>query len=118
MSKESPAQYPGEWIAQNGQGSSWMRQCAQKSIGKKYARKPVLTRLQNFSDHSIETNSGSTPRRAESDFLSVIASLQPQSVIMSTNSLLDVGPDKHGLIPEKYIGALKRLRKNLDLYGI
>jgi len=37
---------------------------------------------------------------------------------MSTNSLLDVGPDKHGLIPEKYIGALKRLRKNLDLYGI
>lgn len=34
-----------------------------------------------------------------------------------TNLLLDVGPDKHGLIPEKYTGALKRLRKNLDLLG-
>jgi alpha-L-fucosidase len=35
-----------------------------------------------------------------------------------SNLLLDVGPDKHGLIPENYIGALKRLRKNLDLLGM
>jgi alpha-L-fucosidase len=35
-----------------------------------------------------------------------------------SNLLLDVGPDKHGLIPENYIGALQRLRKNLDLLGM
>jgi alpha-L-fucosidase len=40
------------------------------------------------------------------------------SVSRGTNLLLDVGPDKHGLIPEKYIGALQRLRKNLDLLGM
>lgn len=33
------------------------------------------------------------------------------------NLLLDVGPDRHGLIPDKYRGALVRLRKNLDLLG-
>jgi alpha-L-fucosidase len=40
------------------------------------------------------------------------------SISRGTNLLLDVGPDKHGLIPEKYIGALQRLRKNLDLLGM
>jgi alpha-L-fucosidase len=34
------------------------------------------------------------------------------------NLLLDVGPDKHGLIPEKFAAALRRLRKNLDLLGL
>lgn len=36
------------------------------------------------------------------------------SINRGTNLLLDVGPDKHGLIPEKYIGALRRLRANID----
>jgi len=40
------------------------------------------------------------------------------SISRSTNLLLDVGPDKHGLIQEKYIGALQRLRKNIDLLGM
>jgi alpha-L-fucosidase len=40
------------------------------------------------------------------------------SISRGTNLLLDVGPDKHGLIPEKYQGALKRLRKNLDRLGM
>jgi alpha-L-fucosidase len=40
------------------------------------------------------------------------------SISRGTNFLLDVGPDKHGLIPEKYQGALKRLRKNLDRLGM
>lgn len=31
-----------------------------------------------------------------------------------TNLLLDVGPDKHGVIPQQYIDALMRLRKNID----
>lgn len=37
------------------------------------------------------------------------------SVSRGANLLLDVGPDKHGLIPDRYIAALQRLRKNLDL---
>jgi alpha-L-fucosidase len=40
------------------------------------------------------------------------------SISRGTNLLLDVGPDKHGLIPQKYIGALQRLRANLDRLGI
>jgi len=40
------------------------------------------------------------------------------SVSRGTNLLLDVGPDKHGLIPEKYIDALMRLRSNLDKLGM
>jgi alpha-L-fucosidase len=36
------------------------------------------------------------------------------SISRGTNLLLDVGPDKHGLIPEKYIKALQRLRANID----
>jgi len=40
------------------------------------------------------------------------------SISRGTNLLLDVGPDKHGLIPEKYIAALQRLRMNLDKLGI
>lgn len=40
------------------------------------------------------------------------------SVSRGTNLLLDVGPDKHGLIPEKFSGALQRLRANLDKLGI
>lgn len=39
------------------------------------------------------------------------------SVSRGTNFLLDVGPDKHGLIPEKFVGALRRLRSNLDKLG-
>lgn len=35
----------------------------------------------------------------------------------NANLLLDVGPDKHGLIPEKFASALKRLRANLDKVG-
>jgi len=35
-----------------------------------------------------------------------------------TNLLLSVGPDKHGLIPDKYISALQRLRANLDKLGL
>ena len=31
-----------------------------------------------------------------------------------TNLLLDVGPDRHGLIPQKYVSALQRLSANLD----
>jgi len=34
------------------------------------------------------------------------------------NQLLDVGPDKHGLIPDDQVGALRRLRKNLDSLGL
>ena len=30
------------------------------------------------------------------------------------NLLLDVPPDKHGLIPQKYIDALQRLKRNID----
>lgn len=40
------------------------------------------------------------------------------SISRGTNLLLDVGPDKHGLIPDKYINALQRLRKNIDLLGM
>ena len=40
------------------------------------------------------------------------------SISRGANLLLDVGPDKHGLIPEKYIGALQRLRVNLDKFGV
>ncbi len=35
-----------------------------------------------------------------------------------TNLLLDVGPDKHGLIPGKYIIAVQRLRANIDKPGM
>ncbi|MEI6073061.1 MAG: alpha-L-fucosidase [Verrucomicrobiae bacterium] len=35
-----------------------------------------------------------------------------------TNLLLDVAPDKHGLIPQKYVSALRRLRANLDRLGL
>ncbi len=35
-----------------------------------------------------------------------------------TNLLLDVGPDPHGLIPERYVAALMRLRANLDKLGM
>jgi len=34
------------------------------------------------------------------------------------NHLLDVGPDRHGLIPSDQVGALQRLRKNLDALGV
>jgi len=40
------------------------------------------------------------------------------SISRGTNLLLDVGPDKHGLIPEKYTGALQRLRANIDQLGM
>lgn len=34
------------------------------------------------------------------------------------NLLLDVGPDRHGLIPQRYTDALMRLRRNLDKLGM
>jgi alpha-L-fucosidase len=40
------------------------------------------------------------------------------SISRGTNLLLDVGPDKHGMIPQKYVGALQRLRTNLDKLGV
>lgn len=40
------------------------------------------------------------------------------SVSRGTNLLLDVGPNKHGLVPEKMEAALRRLRRNLDLLGM
>lgn len=40
------------------------------------------------------------------------------SISRGTNLLMDVGPDKHGLIPEKYASALQRLRSNLDKIGL
>jgi len=38
------------------------------------------------------------------------------SISRGTNLLLDVGPDRHGLIPDKYLKALHRLRQNLDRF--
>jgi len=35
----------------------------------------------------------------------------------NTNLLLDVPPDKHGVIPQMHVEALMRLRKNLDKLG-
>jgi len=40
------------------------------------------------------------------------------SISRGANLLLNVGPDKHGLIPEKYIAPLQRLRANLDKLGL
>lgn len=34
-----------------------------------------------------------------------------------TNLLLDVGPDKHGVIPQHYVDALMRLRENIDNFN-
>jgi alpha-L-fucosidase len=34
-----------------------------------------------------------------------------------TNLLLDVGPDKHGRLPQSVVDSLSRLRSNLDLLG-
>lgn len=34
------------------------------------------------------------------------------------NQVLNVGPDRHGLIPPDQVGALQRLRKNLDILGV
>jgi alpha-L-fucosidase len=39
------------------------------------------------------------------------------SVSRGTNLLLDVGPDKHGLIPMDYIDALSRLRINIERFA-
>jgi alpha-L-fucosidase len=36
------------------------------------------------------------------------------AVSRGANLLLDVGPDKHGLIPDRFAAALARLRRNLD----
>ncbi len=38
------------------------------------------------------------------------------STSRNANLLLDVGPDKHGLIPTHFAAALQRLRKNIDLF--
>ena len=39
------------------------------------------------------------------------------SVSRGANLLLDVGPDKHGLIPEASVDALLRLQKNSERFG-
>ncbi len=39
------------------------------------------------------------------------------SVSRGTNLLLDVGPDKHGLIPSVYIDALRRLRIHIERFA-
>lgn len=39
------------------------------------------------------------------------------SVTRETNFLLDVGPDKHGLIPDDFVNALMRLQKNIERFG-
>jgi hypothetical protein len=52
------------------------------------------------------------------DLFAIERFLPNSHISRGTNLLLDVGPDKHGLIPEKYQGALKRLRKNLDRLGM
>jgi alpha-L-fucosidase len=40
------------------------------------------------------------------------------STSRGANLLLDVGPDKHGLIPPRFASALARLRSNLDRLGL
>lgn len=40
------------------------------------------------------------------------------STSRGANLLLDVGPDRRGLIPDRYRTALARLRRNLDLLGM
>ncbi len=40
------------------------------------------------------------------------------SVSRGANLLLDVGPDRHGLIPDRFRLSLERLRKNLDMLGM
>jgi alpha-L-fucosidase len=40
------------------------------------------------------------------------------TISRGANLLLSVGPDKHGLIPKKYIDPLQRLRTNLDKLGL
>ncbi len=40
------------------------------------------------------------------------------STARGANLLLAVGPDQHGLIPNKYTAALVRLRRNLDRLGL
>lgn len=37
------------------------------------------------------------------------------SVSRNANLLLNVGPDRHGLIPQRFADALRRLRSNLDI---
>lgn len=54
--------------------------------------------------------SGDKPRPDE-ELLNILQSCQKRGV----NLLLDVPPDKHGLIPDAYIQALLRLRKNANL---
>lgn len=44
-----------------------------------------------------------------------LARIYRQARERGTNLLLDVPPDKHGLIPESYRGALQRLRKNQSI---
>lgn len=40
------------------------------------------------------------------------------SLSRGANFLLDVGPDKHGIIPQKSVTALQRPRANIDRLGI
>lgn len=35
----------------------------------------------------------------------------------NTNLLLNIGPDKHGLLPARYVDALMRLKENIDRYS-
>ena len=50
------------------------------------------------------------PPRPDAELLSMYLA----TVSRGANFLLDVGPDRHGLIAENYAAALGRLRKNLD----
>lgn len=56
---------------------------------------------------------GDTPRSDE-ELLGMLL----VSISRGCNLLLDVGPDRHGLIPDHYAGALQRLRRNLDHLGM
>ena len=50
-------------------------------------------------------------------FYNMPAKLGLVSVSRGTNLLLDVGPDKHGLIPSNFVDALTRLRTNIEAFA-
>ena len=58
--------------------------------------------------------SESDPPRPDAELLSMYLA----TVSRGANFLLDVGPDRHGLIAENYAAALGRLCKNLDRLGV
>ena len=52
--------------------------------------------------------------RSDAEFLGMYLT----STSRGANLLLDVGPDKHGLIPPRFASALARLRSNIDCLGL